>query len=94
MELRFDVGGEPAVFRRDGFSGRADLSIGGEPHELASPGQLGTHFSTGLRRTWRVEAGGHVVEIEKIRPFLAAAFRPHRFIVRVDGQVVADEVGR
>jgi hypothetical protein len=50
-------------------------------------------FSFSLTRVWRHQVGEHEVEIEKVRPLLLAGFRPNKFTVRVDGQVVAQARG-
>ena len=41
MEIHFEVGGRPALFQRNSWTGRADLSVGDQTFLLQSPWRLG-----------------------------------------------------
>jgi hypothetical protein len=46
-------------------------------------------FMFGLEKEWNFPVGTsefHMVTIRKIRPLLLAGFRPHRYIVYIDGE--------
>ena len=94
MELRFEIGGVPAVFLRNDWTGRAEVRVGNEVRELQSPWRLSTHFSFAKRTVWREQAGEHTVEVEKVRPRVFGGLRANSFVVRVDGQSVAEATGK
>ncbi|MDQ6879579.1 MAG: hypothetical protein M3082_18145 [Candidatus Dormibacteraeota bacterium] len=94
MELRFDVDGLPAVFRRDDWTGAVELDVAGQVRSLESPRKLSTHFSFKRCRIWHERIGGHAVEIEKVRPLLFAGFRAQAFTVAIDGRKVAEASGK
>ena len=94
MEIEFEIDGNPARFRRDDWTGRAELSVGTDTFPLQSPWNPKTHFSLGTRRTWRHRLGNHLVEIVKVRPrFNWGGTQPNSFTVLVDNQVVAQQDG-
>ncbi|MDQ1394472.1 MAG: hypothetical protein QOF30_3449 [Acidimicrobiaceae bacterium] len=94
MELRFEVGGVPAVFFRNDWTGKAEVRVGDQVRPLQSPRKLSTHFSFSTRTVWREVFGEHMIEIEKERPRAFGGFRANSFVVRVDGQNVADATGK
>lgn len=94
MELSFEIGGIPATFFRDDWTGKAELRMTNDVRELQSPGRLSTHVSVSTRTVWSEVVGSHTVEVEKVRPRLFGGLRPNLFIVRVDGQRVAEASGK
>jgi hypothetical protein len=93
MNITFDIGTSPAEFHRDPFTGRADLVIDGQKTPLASPLNPATHFNFKLTQVWQVSHGEHTVEIEKVRPQVLGGFRPHSYVVKVDGEEVTTARG-
>jgi len=94
MELRFEVGGMPAAFSRDDWTGKTELRVGNEVRELQSPRRLSTHFDFSTRTVWSELVGEHTIEVEKVRPRLFGGLRANSFVVRVDGQRVAEASGK
>lgn len=94
MELGFEVGGRPALFRRDAGTGRATLTVGDEVTALASPYSPLTHLEFTTRRSWRRQVGDHVVEVTKVRPRAVGGLRTNSFTITVDGTVVAEAEGK
>ncbi|TAM55450.1 MAG: hypothetical protein EPN53_02895 [Acidobacteria bacterium] len=90
MRIEFTLGETPIEFRRDWFTGRAELLVGGHVVPLQSPFDPRTHFSFALTRIWRHRIAGHEVVIEKTRPRLVAGFRSQVYRVLVDGEVAAE----
>jgi hypothetical protein len=93
VELRFEVGNEDALFTRNVATGRTRLRVGETEYPVESPFALSTHFSLRTTRTWTVLVGEHEVRMTKMRPLLFGGLRLNRYVVEVDGQVVADEIG-
>jgi hypothetical protein len=87
MRIPFEVAGIPVEFRRNCFSGRAELLVGGEAVLLQSPLNPLSHFSLSLTRVWRQWVGDNEVLVEMVRPLLFAGFRPFVYRVFVDDQV-------
>jgi hypothetical protein len=94
VELRFEVGGVPAVFFRNDWTGRAEIRVGDQVRPLQSPRKLSTHFSFSTRTVWREVLDEHTVEVEKVRPWVLGGLRANSFVVRVDGQSVAEATGK
>ena len=93
MKLTFSIGGTPAVFTRDWFTGKAALAVGEQTIPLADPWNRATHFSFQRTRTWHAEALGHQVVIEKTRPIFLAGLRPQNYRIQVDGELVMEQAG-
>jgi hypothetical protein len=93
MQLTFSIDGTPAVLNRNWFTAGASLVVGAQTIPLASPWDPFTHFSLKLSRTWHVDALGHHIAIEKIRPPFFAGFLPHTYRVQVDGKLIAEQSG-
>jgi len=93
MQLTFSIDGTPAVLSRDWFTGHAALAVGTQTFPLDSPWDIATHISLKLSRTWHVDALGHHIAIEKIRPRLFSGIRPQTYRVQVDGELVAEQTG-
>lgn len=94
MEVRFDIAGVPAEFRRNPHTGRAELRVGDDVIRLQSPYQLSTMFEFQKRRVWRRRVGEHDVEIVKVRsmtPYGGA--RAQSYTISVDKTVVAKATG-
>ena len=93
MDIRFEVDGTPARFRRNDWNGRAELAVGDEIVPLQSPWNLRTHFSLSTRRSWNRRVSDHQIEIVKVRKRWFAGFRPAVFSVLVDGKLVTGQEG-
>ena len=78
---------------RNWFTGSFKFIANGETYEIKSALSLGTHFSVSPIHDYTVELGGHLIEIEHSRPRFFGGLRPQRYVVKVDGKVVADETG-
>ena len=94
VDIHFEVGGTPARFRRNDWTGRAELSVEGESFLLQSPWKFGTHFTLSTRHTWTQSVGEHQVEIVKERPRMFAGVRAASFTVLVDGNVMTHKRGK
>jgi hypothetical protein len=93
MQIEFTLDGAVAEFRRNWFTGRAELGIDGKVELLQNPLDPDTHVQLSLTRRWLRQYKGREVAIEAIRPLLLAGFRPHTYRVLVDGAVVAERHG-
>ena len=99
MNIKFTIPDpEPidVVIDRNWFTGSFTCSANGQHYELKSPLSLGTHFSVATTHNYIGEVGEavkHVIEIEHSRPRFLGGLRPQRFVVKVDGELVADETG-
>jgi hypothetical protein len=93
MDIEFKVDETLARFSRHWFTGDAILTVAGQILSLQSVWNPMTHWSVRLTRSWQVEIHGRKVVIEKVRPFLAAGFRPHRYRVFVDDRLIAERCG-
>ena len=78
---------------RDWFTGSFKCTANGRTYQIKSPLSLGTHFAISTKHDYTVEVGEHLVEIEHSRPRFLGGVRPQRYVVKVDGKVVADETG-
>jgi hypothetical protein len=94
MRIDFTVGGKPAQFHRNPVTARVSLRVGEDFWQFQSPWSLAAHFDFSLRKAWVTEVRSHVVVVEVKRPLLFAGFRPMRYRILVDGQVVAERSGR
>ena len=93
MRIEFEVGGKKVEFHRDSFWGGVKLVVDGNAQELVSSSSLSTHFNYEPIKTWTLNLFGHRVDITKTRPLFLAGFRPHHYMVLVDGVIVADRTG-
>ena len=93
MIIRFDVAGEPAEFRRNWFTGRTELHIGGNVVLLESALNLSTQFSTKLTKVLKCRVGDHEISIEQTRPLLFVGARRHDYRVAIDGLIVTEQRG-
>ena len=84
----FDV-----VIERNWFTGSFTWKANGRTHKIKSPLAIGTHFDVDTKHDYAFAIGEHFVEIEHTRPRFFGGFRPQRYIVKVDGNVVADRTG-
>lgn len=81
---------------RNWFTGSFTCKANGRKHEIKSPLALGTHFALATTHNYTVEIGEitkHLIEIEHTRPRFFGGLRPQRYIVKVDGSLVADQTG-
>jgi hypothetical protein len=93
MELLFEIEGAPARFRRDPWTGKAELRVGNDVIPLQSPADLSTHFNVSTRRVWRQRIGDHDVEIVTVRPRILGGLRSKSFTISIDSTVVAEDSG-
>jgi hypothetical protein len=94
MKITFDVGGHPAEFHRNAFTGRTYVIVDGHEHVLAKLSQASTHFSYDPARSWNISHAGHGIAIDWQRSQFLGGLRPQSFTIRVDGQQVASARGR
>jgi len=93
MVITFAVDGEPVVYYRNWFTGRAELRLCGRVELLESALNPSTQFSMKTTRTSTHRVGGHEIAIRKTRPLLFGGLRPHAYEISVDGVVVAQAHG-
>src|SRR5690349_3570162 len=99
MQIRFTIPDSPpieVVLDRNWFTGSFTCTANGKQHEVKSPLELGTHFAISTTHNYSLEVGDatkHLIEIEHSRPRFLGGLRPQRYIVKVDGKLVADETG-
>lgn len=94
MLIRFEVATVPAEFRRNSMTGRAELTVGRETLNIASPWRPSTQFQLRRTKSYSCRIDGHNIEIVKRRPQFMAGFRKNSFTVLVDGEIVAEAHGR
>ena len=94
MEIRFSVGGEVAIYSRNDVTGRSELQVGDDARVLQSPWRPSTHLNFKTHSAWTEQVGNHEVLIEKTRPRLYGGLRENSFVVKVDGEVVAEATGK
>jgi len=93
MRLKFEANGTPVEFCRRWFTGGASLNTPGGTIRLQHAANPFTHFSLKLTRCWVANIAGAEVHIVKTRPLFLAGFRPQRYDVLVNGNVVASQAG-
>jgi hypothetical protein len=93
MRIRFEVAGTPCEYRRNPFTGAAQLRVGPEVVSLQGAIDPRTQIGFTLSRAWERSFEGHTIRIEKDRAVILAGFRPQRYRVSVDGQLVVQESG-
>ena len=93
MDIHFEVDGKQARFRRNDWTGKAELSVGDETFLLQSPWSLRTHFSLSTKRTWSRRVDNHLIEIAKVRKRWIGGVRPAAYTILVDGNVVTQQEG-
>ena len=99
MKINFAIPDQPPInveIKRDWFTGSFKCTAKGKDYEIKSPYALGTHFAVSTTHNYTVEVGDekkHLIEIEHSRPRFFGGLRPQRYIVKVDGALVADQTG-
>lgn len=93
MEFTFDVDGVPVKFARSWLSGSMSVVVDGKEQVLQSALDPSTSVSVTLKRQWKISVKGREVTIEKERPLLMSAFRPHTYRVFIEGKVVLERTG-
>ena len=96
MQIKFSIpNSEPidVVIERNWFTGSFTCTANGRSFEIKSPLALGTHFAVETTHNYTVQIGEHVVEIEHSRPRFFGGLRPQRYVVKLDGELVADQTG-
>lgn len=99
MKINFAIPDQPPInveIKRDWFTGSFKCTANGKEYEIKSPYALGTHFAVSTTHNYTVEVGGekkHLIEIEHSRPRFFGGLRPQRYVVKVDGALVADQTG-
>ncbi len=96
MKITFtipDVHPIDVVIERNWFTGSFTWTANGKTKEIKNPLAIGTHFDTQTKHDYTFTIGEHFVEIEHSRPRFFGGLRPQRYIVKVNGNVVADQKG-
>ena len=99
MNIDFTIADETPIqvrISRNWFTGSFTCVANGRNYEIRSPFDLGTHFALATTLNYTVEIGEgtkHLIEIEHTRPRMFGGLRPQHFVVKVDGDVVADQTG-
>lgn len=96
MNIRFTIPDPQPIdvsIDRNWFTGSFTCTANGRRYEIKSALSLGTHFAISTTHNYIVEIGEHLIEIEHSRPRFFGGLRPQRYIVKVDGEIVADETG-
>ena len=93
MTIDFTVEGNSVRLERDQFSGRAVIVTDEGKVTLDSVLNPFTHFSIKLVKTSKCIVYGSEVIVEKMRPLFFAAFRPSKYRIFVNGEVVAEQIG-
>ena len=96
MKINFTIQDPTPIeveIKRDWFTGSFKCIANGRVYEIKSPLALGTHFSVATKHDYTVNVGDHIIEIEHSRPRFFGGLRPQRYVVKVDGELVADQTG-
>lgn len=93
VDISFRISGQTAHFRRNGFTGKAELLYDDGRILLQSVWRVTTHIRLNTERTWTACLGGHDIEIVMVRPQALAFALPKEFTILVDGEVVAERRG-
>jgi len=99
MKIQFTIPDPQPIdvfIERNWFTGSFTCTANGRSYEIKSPLALGTHFAVSTTQNYSVEVGDatkHIIEIEHSRPRFFGGLRPQRYVVKVDGNLVADETG-
>ena len=91
QRIHFAIGSWPATLTREWWLGRVLIHFDDRIIELQ---EANIGFSMRTTRRWEREIAGHSVEVEitSQRPF--PAFRPVKYRIIVDGEVVKEEARR
>ncbi|MBL8180846.1 MAG: hypothetical protein JNL64_04480 [Blastocatellia bacterium] len=92
-QFEFVVKGNPVAYRRIGVTGESKLLTREGEIPLDHVLNPFTHFSLRLTKTNNCRVYDSEVVVEKTRPLFFAAFRPSKYRVFVDGQLVAEHEG-
>jgi len=96
MKINFTIQDPTPIeveIKRDWFTGSFKCIANGREYEIKSPYDIGTHFAISTTQNYTVEVGEHIIEIDHSRPRFFGGLRPQRYIVKVDGELVADQTG-
>jgi hypothetical protein len=96
MKINFTIQDPTPIeveIKRDWFTGSFKCIANGRQYEIKSPYGFGTHFAICDDADYTVEVGEHIIEIDHSRPRFFGGLRPQRYIVKVDGELVADQTG-
>jgi|SRR5215218_10684117 len=97
MNIKFTCpDGTEVEITRDWFTGSFKCLADGMEYQIKDPLNLGTHFAIATTHNYRVEIGSptkHIIEIEHSRPRFMGGLRPQRYVVKLDGNLVADRTG-
>ncbi len=84
------------VIERDWFTGHFTCTANGQVYVIKSALNPSAHFSLKLTKEFDVEVGTvhkHLIHIVHTRPLLLAGFRPQKYTVTLDGQLVGNYEG-
>ena len=93
MKLEFTLDGQPAVFERNGSTGRTVIQYGEQSISLQSPWNPLTHIEVRTTKSWTTRLKGHEIVVVKERKRTFGGLRGADFVVRVDGNQVASGTG-
>ena len=83
-------------FSRNWFTGAMQTLVDGQPVAQQSSLSPSTHFNLSNKRCYEFSVGRaepHKVVIETERPWMFGGFRPHKYRVSVDGQMIHEQTG-
>lgn len=92
-QFEFVVDGHPVAYRREGMTGESKILTPDGEIPLDSVLNPFTHLSFRLKKTNKCRVYDSDVTVEKTRPLFLAAFRPSKYRVFVNGQLVAEHEG-
>lgn len=84
------------VIERNWFTGKFTCTANGQVYSLRSALNPSTHFNVTLTKEFDVEVGTvhkHHILIVHTRPLLLAGFRPQKYTVTLDGELVGNYEG-
>ena len=96
MKINFTIPDPSPIevaIKRNWFTGSFTCVANGTEYEIKSPYNLGTHFAISTKHDYVIHIGDHVIEIEHSRPRFFGGLRPQRYVVKVDGKLIADRTG-
>ena len=92
-QFEFVVNGRPVAYRRHGMTGESKILTREGEIPLDNVLDPFTHFSLRLTKANACRVYDSEVVVEKTRPLFLAAFRPSRYRVLVNGELIAEHVG-
>jgi hypothetical protein len=100
MKIEFTIGTSETidvVIETDRFTGRFTCTANGQVCAVRDVSVSGAQLGIRLKEVYTVAVGTtekQLITIERRRPLLFAAIRPHEYTVTVDGKVVGEYQGQ